>query len=93
MSEIDQIKVDIADTKAKLKQAEEAKDFVRRDRLEGLLIEQLKLVTQGEFHLLGRLTKTHGGTYTVSLSFRVFEFILYDLMWIICVDYLHLIVL
>jgi hypothetical protein len=42
MSEIDQIKVDIADTKAKLKQAEEAKDFFRRDRLEGLLIEQLK---------------------------------------------------
>jgi hypothetical protein len=57
MSEIDQIEVDIADTKAKLKQAEEAKDFVRRDRLEGLLIELLKknniLLTQGEFHLLG----------------------------------------
>jgi hypothetical protein len=45
MSEIDQIKVDIADTKAKLKQAEEAKDFFRRDRLEGLLIEQLKKKT------------------------------------------------
>jgi len=53
MSEIYQIKVDIADTEAKLKQAEEAKDFIRRDRLEGLLIEQLKLVTQGEFLLLG----------------------------------------
>ena len=57
MSEIYQIKVDIADTEAKLKQAEEAKDFVRRDRLEGLLIEQLKknniLLTQGEFLLLG----------------------------------------
>jgi len=53
MSEIYQIKVDIADTEAKLKQAEEAKDFVRRDRLEGLLIEQLKLATQGEFLLLG----------------------------------------
>jgi hypothetical protein len=62
MSEIYQIKVDIADTEAKLKQAEEAKDFVRRDRLEGLLIEQLKknnilltlkLAIQGEFLLLG----------------------------------------
>jgi len=43
----------MSDTEAKLKQAEEAKDFVRRDRLEGLLIEQLKLATQGEFLLLG----------------------------------------
>ena len=74
MSEIDQIKVDIADTKAKLKQAEEAKDFVRRDRLEGLLIEQLKLVTQGEFHLLGRLTKTHGGTYITEFDPHLFFF-------------------
>jgi len=44
-SEICQIKVDIADTKAKLKQAEEANDFARRDRLEDLLIEQLKKKT------------------------------------------------
>jgi hypothetical protein len=45
MSEICQIKVDIADTKAKLKQAEETNDFARRDRLEDLLIEQLKKKT------------------------------------------------
>ncbi len=54
MSELDQIKVDIAETKAKLNQAEEAKDFARRDRLETLLIEQQKkenilLAGRGEF--------------------------------------------
>ena len=55
MSEIDQIKVDIAQTKAELKQANDDKDLVRRDRLETLLIEQQRkenilLVNQGEFH-------------------------------------------
>ena len=74
MSEIYQIKVDIADTEAKLKQAEEAKDFVRRDRLEGLLIEQLKknnilptlkLATQGEFLLLGWAYKDLRGAPTL----------------------------
>ena len=55
MSEIDQIKIDIAETKAELKHAKDAKDFARRDRLETLLIEQQKeknilLANQGEFH-------------------------------------------
>ena len=55
MSEIDQIKIDIAETKAELKHAKDAEDFARRDRLETLLIEQQKkknilLANQGEFH-------------------------------------------
>ena len=44
MTELEDIKDEIADTKAKLKLAEEdaekSLDFTRRDRLEGLLLEQ-----------------------------------------------------
>ena len=42
MSELEQIKADIADTKVKLSRAEAEGNVLRRDRLESLLIEQQK---------------------------------------------------
>lgn len=40
MSKIDRIEADIEATKTKLSEAETAKDFARRDRLEALLTKQ-----------------------------------------------------